>query len=234
MLPRTLEPEVMDAAQEAADYDSMDHSEVNRVFVDDLLAFAQGADAFGMTAKRDAREGALRVLDVGTGTALIPIELGRRGAGVRVTAIDLADEMLAIGRRNVATAGLADVIQLERVDAKRLPYRDGAFDVVMSNSIVHHIPEPRGTLAEMARVLRSGGVLFVRDLMRPASSAVVELIVRTYAGQGHERQQQLFRQSLHAALTVDEVATMLAEAGLSREWVRASSDRHWTIAGIRP
>ena len=38
MLPRTLEPEVMDTAEEAADYDAMDHSEVNRVFVDDLLA----------------------------------------------------------------------------------------------------------------------------------------------------------------------------------------------------
>lgn len=233
MLPRTLEPEVMDAAEEAADYDSMDHSEVNRVFVDDLLAFVSGAHAAGIAAQRDAHEGTLQVLDVGTGTALIPIELGRRGAGVHVTAIDLADEMLAIGRRNVAAAGLGDVIRLERVDAKRLPYGDGAFDVVMSNSIVHHIPEPRGTLAEMVRVLRPGGVLFVRDLMRPETSAAVEEIVRTYAGQEHERQQQLFRQSLHAALTVDEVAALLAEIGCPRDWVRASSDRHWTVAGIR-
>ena len=37
MLPRTLEPEVMDTREEAVDYDSMDHSGVNRVFVDDLV-----------------------------------------------------------------------------------------------------------------------------------------------------------------------------------------------------
>lgn len=234
MLPRTLEPEVMDAAQEAADYDSMDHSEVNRVFVDDLLAFVSGADAFGMTAKRDVNEEALRVLDVGTGTALIPIELGRRDAGLHVTAIDLAEEMLAIGRRNVAAAKLADVIDLEKVDAKQLPYADGTFDVVMSNSIVHHIPEPRGSLEEMVRVLSPGGVLFVRDLMRPETSAEVERLVQIYAGQENERQQQLFRQSLHAALTVEEVAALLAEVGLPGDWVRASSDRHWTIAGVKP
>lgn len=231
MLPRTLEPEVMDTAEEAADYDAMDHAEVNRVFVDDLLAFAGGAHAVGIAARRPGSTEPLRVLDVGTGTALIPIELARRGVAVRVTAIDLADEMLAVGRRNVAAAGLSDVIALERVDAKGLPYADGTFDVVMSNSIVHHIPEPRGTLAEMVRVLRDGGVLFVRDLLRPESSETAEHIVRTYAGGENDRQRQLFRQSLHAALTVEEVAELLDEIGQPREWVRQTSDRHWTIAG---
>jgi ubiquinone/menaquinone biosynthesis C-methylase UbiE len=141
--------------------------------------------------------------------------------------------MLSVGRRNVATAGVAAAITLELVDAKGLPYADATFDVVMSNSIVHHIPEPRGTLAEMARVLRPGGVLFVRDLSRPAIADVVELIVQTYAGLEHARQQQLFRQSLHAALTVDEVAERLAAVGMPRDWVRQTSDRHWTIAGVR-
>jgi ubiquinone/menaquinone biosynthesis C-methylase UbiE len=171
------------------------------------------------------------VLDVGTGTALIPIELARRGLPVRITAIDLAEEMLKVGRRNVAAAGLSDVIALELVDAKGLPYADASFDVVMSNSIVHHIPEPRGTLDEMLRVLRPGGLLFVRDLSRPDSVEAVEEIVRMYAGSENERQQQLFRQSLHAALTVEEVAALLAEIGAPRDWVRQTSDRHWTIAG---
>ena len=59
-LERVLEPEVMDTVEEAQDYDSMDHSLVNEIFVQDLLATGP-------------IEG--EVLDVGTGTAQIPIEL---------------------------------------------------------------------------------------------------------------------------------------------------------------
>jgi ubiquinone/menaquinone biosynthesis C-methylase UbiE len=142
--------------------------------------------------------------------------------------------MLALARQNVDRAGLADVISLEQVDAKGLPYPGAAFDAVISNSIVHHIPAPLGTLAEMWRVLCPGGVLFVRDLLRPDTDDDVEHLVRTYAGGESPRQQQLFRQSLHAALTVEEVAALLAELHLPSDWVGPSSDRHWTIAGRRP
>src|SRR6476620_5625595 len=63
MLPRVLEPEVMDTPEEARDYDAMDHSAVNRVFVADFLAVWDGRGP---------------VLDLGTGTALVPIEFCRQ------------------------------------------------------------------------------------------------------------------------------------------------------------
>jgi ubiquinone/menaquinone biosynthesis C-methylase UbiE len=225
VLPRTLEPEVMDTPEEARDYDAMDHGEVNRVFVDDLLAALPEGSRFGEV---------LRVLDAGTGTALIPIELARRGRPVQVVAVDLAEHMLALAERNVAAAGLTDVITLARVDAKRLPYDDDAFDVVMSNSIVHHIPEPEGTLVEALRVLRPGGLLLVRDLLRPPDEATLERLVETYAGDENADQRQLFRQSLHAALTVDEVRVLLGRLGLPSECCRQTTDRHWTIAAVKP
>src|SRR5829696_7370650 len=87
MLPRVLEPEVMDTPEEARDYDAMDHATVNRAFVADFLALWDGRGP---------------VLDVGTGTAQIPIELARWFAVGEVLAIDLAEEMLAVGRANVA------------------------------------------------------------------------------------------------------------------------------------
>jgi len=241
-LPRTLEPEVMDSEEEARDYDAMDHTQVNSRFCDDLLA----------TGARPAR-----VLDVGTGTALIPIELCRRDARVEVDAIDLASHMLALAERNVARAHLGHRIRVARIDAKATPWGDGVFDAVMSNSIVHHIPEPRHVLAEVWRLVRPGGVLFVRDLERPADGSRVAKLVSTYApipdaplddlresvpcdSHGpevrpmHERQRALFEASLLAALTVDEVRALVTPLGIPGDSVHSTSDRHWTLVCVKP
>jgi ubiquinone/menaquinone biosynthesis C-methylase UbiE len=222
MLPRILEPEVMDSLDEAVDYDAMDHSEVNRLFVDDFLA---AVDRLRVSVRP------VRAIDVGTGTAQIPIELCRRADFVRVTAVDLASHMLQIGQRNVIRAGLETVIRLEQIDAKGLPYGDGEFSAVVSNSIVHHIPEPLAVVREMRRVLKAGGILFIRDLLRPADVATLDHLVASYAGDANAHQRQMFRDSLHAALTLDEVRGVLAAVGLPGDWVTQTSDRHWTIAG---
>jgi len=227
-LPRVLEPEVMDTEQDASDYDAMDHAEVNARFCDDLLSVR-------------ARLG--RVLDVGTGTAWIPIELCRREAGVHVHAIDLAASMLAIARRNVEQAGLTNRVDLERADAKSTHWDAGAFDGVISNSIAHHIPDPGELLREMWRLVRRGGILFVRDLARPESADQVRALVSTYAPvpEGadpgttamHARQRDLFAASLHAALTVEEVAEMAAALGMRQDSVQRTSDRHWTLTAVK-
>jgi ubiquinone/menaquinone biosynthesis C-methylase UbiE len=230
MLPRVLEPEVMDTVAEAVDYDAMDHSAVNRAFVEDFL-HAMTEPPLGIPVS--AADGPVQILDVGTGTALIPIELCRRSFACQVVAVDLAEEMLKLARRNVQQAALQAAIELERQDAKALTYADGRFDAVMSNSIVHHSPQPRMVLAEMLRVLRPGGLLFVRDLMRPSDQATLDHLVETYAGNENGHQQQMFRDSLHAALTVGEVGALLGDLGVDSAWVRATSDRHWTIVGRR-
>jgi ubiquinone/menaquinone biosynthesis C-methylase UbiE len=214
MLPRVLEPEVMDTPEEAHDYDTMDHSTVNRVFVSDFLA------ACGNTYPT--------VLDVGTGTAQIPIELCRQLAGVYVTAIDAAEQMLLVARENVRRAGFELRISLRSCDAKKMPFADGSFAAIISNSIVHHIPEPFEVLREMCRVVAAGGALFVRDLLRPQDDAAVEQLVRTYAGDANAHQQKMFEDSLRAALTLDEVRAMVARLGFDPETVRQNSDRHWT------
>ncbi|HVW01958.1 MAG TPA: class I SAM-dependent methyltransferase [Planctomycetaceae bacterium] len=225
-MQRVLEPEVMDTAVEAADYDAMDHREVNRRFVDDLLACRLEPEL--------APAEPLMVVDIGTGTAQIPIELCRSVDTVHVTGVDLAAHMLQLGQRNIVAAGLQSRIRLELVDAKGLPFGDGEFDWVISNSIVHHIPEPLDAFAEMVRIVRPEGLLFVRDLLRPGDAAEVEHLVQTYAREANLHQQQLFRQSLHAALSLDELRELLERLGLPREWAQQTSDRHWTIAGRMP
>lgn len=229
MLERCLEPEVMDTVEDAHDYDSMDHSAVNRVFVDDFLAFAS-RNGFEDRLSDLARP--LRVLDVGTGTALIPIELCRRKAACRIIAIDLAAEMLKLADLNVARANLKERIQTERIDAKRVPYATGSFDGVVSNSIVHHIPEPQSVFAEMVRVLSPDGLLFIRDLLRPNSLSDVDQLVATYAGRENAHSQQLFRDSLRAALTLDEVRNLAGTHGIPARFISQTSDRHWTLAWL--
>ena len=235
MLTRRLEPEVMDTAEDAHDYDSMDHSTVNRVFVDDLLTFRSRTRESSDRSLTTSATGAaahqfLNVLDVGTGTALIPIELCRREFECRITAIDLAAEMLKLADLNIARADLASRIQAEQIDAKHMPYAASVFDAVISNSIVHHIPEPRDVFVEMLRVLRSSGVLFVRDLLRPQSLAEVDHLVANYAGRENAHSQQLFRDSLHAALSLSEVRELAAACGIAASAAQQTSDRHWTLA----
>lgn len=230
MLNRTLEPEVMDDPRGAIDYDEMDHREVNERFVDDFLVnLANGGSRALSSGLKVLDASGLKVLDVGVGTAQIPIELCRRGFEIEVLGIDLADHMLKRSRENIERAGLQQRITVRKVDAKSMPFADGQFEVVLSNSILHHIPEPVTVIREMQRVLASKGLLFVRDLMRPETEAEVELLVRTYAGHENPHQQQLFRQSLHAALTVDEVLACCEEVKFADLTVKATSDRHWTL-----
>ena len=203
----------MDSEIEAIDYDAMDHAEVNRRFVVDLL---------------DARADLSNVLDMGTGTAQIPIALCRVAPQSQVVGIDAAVHMLRVGQQNIAAAGLAAKIDLMQVDAKILPYVDGRFSTVMSNSIVHHIPEPRSVLAEAVRVCRDGGTLFVRDLLRPAEPGSLQHLVQMYAADANQHQRKMFAESLHAALSLDEIRAMVVALGFTADTVQATSDRHWT------
>ena len=221
MLPRTLEPEEMDTPEDVASYDAMDHSAVNAQFVADFLE-VHGPMRGG------------QALDVGTGTARIPIELCRADSGARVLAIDLADHMIQRARANVEDAGYSDRIRCELADAKALADADRSFEAVISNSIIHHIPEPSGVLAAAASAVAPGGSLFIRDLARPATIEELNRLVATYAANDAPHARALFEASLHAALTVDEIRRMLSERGLPEGRLEMTSDRHWTWSWRRP
>jgi len=229
-LARVLEPEVMDTAEEATDYDAMDHGEVNRVFVADLLtAIARGQRLEGRSQiNGDEVPASLDVLDLGTGTAQIPIELCKTLASCRVMAADAAVSMLEVARYNVEVNSLNERIELAHVDAKRLPFEEGMFDVVMSNSIVHHIPEPIHVLREAVRVTKPSGLLFFRDLLRPETENELQHLVKTYSAGANEHQQRMFAESLHAALSLEEIRGLVESLGVAGESVQRTTDRHWT------
>jgi hypothetical protein len=80
----------------------------------------------------------------------------------------------------------------------------------------------------MVRVVRSGGWLFVRDLLRPPDDAMVRRLVQEYAGNATAHQQKLFDDSLRAALTLEEVRSLITPLGFRPGSVQQTSDRHWT------
>jgi ubiquinone/menaquinone biosynthesis C-methylase UbiE len=218
MLHRILEPEIMDSADDAREYDAMDHSAVNAQFVTDLLAILT--------------DPALEVLDLGAGTAQIPIELARRSPHLRITGVDAAPSMLAVARTNVAAANLTDRIDPLLADAKQLPFADNSFPVVISNLILHHIAEPQDVVAEAIRVTTRGGLLFHRDLSRPTDEIELQHLVETYADTATPYQRKLFADSLRAALTLDEMRQLVSHVGFAPNSVQMTSDRHWTWSAI--
>jgi SAM-dependent methyltransferase len=97
-----------------------------------------------------------KVLDVGCGTGPTTITAARLGA--KVTGLDLTPELLARGKENAALAGVDDIVWKEG-DAEALPFKDGEFDVVISQFGHMFAPRPEVAAAEMLRVLRPGGTI---------------------------------------------------------------------------
>lgn len=65
--------------------------------------------------------------------------------------------MITLGNKNIHAAGLENSITLAKVDSKSMPYPDESFDHVISNSIIHHIPNPVECFKEMIRVTKKAG-----------------------------------------------------------------------------
>lgn len=225
MIGRVLEPEAMDTAEEAREYDLMDHTTVNARFVTDVLDAAVGLGRSDLRGQF--------VVDVGTGTARIPIEFCRAQTAGRVVAVDLAREMLRVARENVLSAGLTSRVALQLARVTALPFREACSPLVVSNSLIHHLPDPPRAFIELARIVSPGGILFVRDLFRPASPAAIDQLVDTYAAGATAHQRQLLDDSLRAALTLDDVREAVRGLPFAHVSLAATSDRHWTLIAVR-
>ena len=220
-MPRQPEPEFMDAPAEAEAYARADFAQVNQAFVDRLLELAGHLQS-------------ARAVDLGTGPADIPIRLLRARPGWRVVAVDASAAMLDHARRAVETAGLAGRVELLAADAKATPLPTGRFNVIFSNSILHHVSEVEPFWAELRRLGSGGAVVFLRDLARPDAPQAARRIVQTYAAEESATLQEEFYRSLLASYTVGEVRRQLDRAGLACLQVTMVTDRHLDVFGRLP
>ena len=125
-------------------------------------------------AGRSIQRSPRRILDVATGTADLAIEALKLGPE-EVVGVDIAEEMLAVGREKLRARGLDRRITLQRGDAENLDFADGAFDLVLVAFGVRNFENLRRGLAELRRVLRPGGVLVVLEFSRPRAFPMKQL-----------------------------------------------------------
>ena len=106
------------------------------------------------------------ILDVASGTAGVAIRLVER-LDARVVGVDLTETMLRRGARNLRRHRLDDRAHLLVGRAEQLPFADQAFDALTFSYLLRYVADPAATLAEMARVVKPGGVASSLDFMVP-------------------------------------------------------------------
>ena len=250
MLQRIPEPEVMDDVAEAAAYDAMDHTQPNMAFVERLLEL--GIDRCENALDLGTGPGDIPIMlcealaSVGcpgssesepperTGVDVSQAVRSRGSQSLHpghpdILAVDLAQSMLDLAKRKVSLAGLDNRVTLAKMDVKALDLPDHRFDAVFSNTILHHLPEPAAMLAEAARVLKPGGLLLIRDLYRPDSLEQLNALVDQHAGDCNAEQRKLFADSLHAALTPNELHELVDANGLKDCEIVIDTDRHMSL-----
>ena len=217
-MQRIPEPEIMDNPERAQAYADADFCEVNEAFVERLLELA------GDLASA-------RVLDLGTGPGEMPLRIAAQRPGWRIVGLDASMPMLRLGqdaRRGVSTV---PAVRFVLADAKRTPFADDTFDLIFSNSILHHVDDPFSFWKEAARVAKPGALLFLRDLRRPESSEAARDLVETYAANEHPLLKEDFYNSLLASYSVDEIRNQLSETSFVSLEVAPVADRHVDVSG---
>jgi len=203
-LPRKPEPEVMSDAEEVEAYAS--------------AAAQTYLDAIDNTLVEQVLSLGVRVgwlLDIGTGPGGIPLKIARRLPTLRAVGVDSSRNMIRTARRAALDRGLADRVFFFPGEAYRLSFPDGWFDLVLSNSVLHHLAEPVAALNEMARVAKPSGVILLRDLRRP-SRLFFPFHVRWYGRHYSGLMRKLYVDSVRAAYTGEELRELLSNSALTQ------------------
>ncbi len=133
----------------------------------ELLSFGQnGRWRRAMVDQIVPGAAARSVLDVASGTAGVALQIAARTSAA-VVGVDLTEQMLRQGQRNVAAAGQTDRIRLVAGRAEQLPFPDAAFDALTFTYLLRYVDDPQQTLRELARVVRPGGSVASLEFAAP-------------------------------------------------------------------
>lgn len=218
-MQRVPEPELMDNDEQARAYAQADFAQPHELFVERFKTLFADQDVSG------------RVLDLGCGPADITIRFARAYPACRLDGVDGAPPMLYYGDRAVAAAGLGRRIRLIHAYLPSAALPHGAYDAVISNSLLHHLHDPASLWQAVKHYARPRAPVFIMDLRRPRDPAQAKALVRQYAAGEPQVLRRDFFNSLRAAYTVAEVREQLRQANLNHLVAEALTDRHLTVSG---
>lgn len=107
------------------------------------------------------------ILDMATGTADLAIEAATRLKPSKIIGVDIAEDMLKIGRVKIKEKGLDSIIELQKGDSESLPFESNIFDAVIVSFGVRNFENLEKGLKELNRVLKPGGKLMVLEFSQP-------------------------------------------------------------------
>lgn len=170
-----------------------------------------------------------RVLDVGCGAGLLSEALAREGA--RVTAIDLAPDLIKVAKLHRLESGIEVDYRLAAVEtlAEEVP---GSFDAVACMEMLEHVPDPGAVVAACATLLKPGGRLFLSTLNRTPAAFALAIVGAEYVARMLPKGTHHYRDFIKPS----ELAAWLREAGLELEDVSGliyDPLRHTAKLGVR-
>ena len=222
-MQRIPEPELMEGDEQARAYAAADFSRAHQSYV----------TLFAETFPK--RPGAAAALDLGCGPADVTLRFAKANPGYTFHAVDGSAAMLDQARQAVKS---------QRLPGKRVRFVEGRipgapiplkqYDVILSNSFLHHLHDPQVLWQCVRNYARKGTIVFVTDLFRPVSRARAHSLVRKYSAGEAPILKRDFYNSLLAAFTPSEVQAQLTQARLACLAVKVISDRHLVVFGEIP
>jgi ubiquinone/menaquinone biosynthesis C-methylase UbiE len=221
-MKRVPEPELMDSEAQTVAYAEADFNESNALFAERFLENFPGLSGYGC------------MIDLGCGPGDIAVRMAKAWPGWSVTAVDAGENMLRRARERIATEPVGDRIHLRHSYLPDDSLEEGGWDAVISNSLLHHLPDPGTLWDSVRRVGVPGAAVQVMDLSRPDSEAQAHRLVNQYTDGAPDILREDFHNSLLAAYTPGEVMAQLEQAGIGHLSVAMVSDRHWMASGFLP
>ncbi|HAX93198.1 MAG TPA: bifunctional demethylmenaquinone methyltransferase/2-methoxy-6-polyprenyl-1,4-benzoquinol methylase UbiE [Bacteroidales bacterium] len=163
------------------------------------------------------------ILDVATGTGDLAIEAAGINP-VKITGIDISENMLKIGQKKVAEKNLENLIEFVRCESENICFDDESFDVAMVAFGVRNFTDPVRGLSEMRRVLRTNGMIVVLEFSRPGGT-IFKHLYNIYFGyvlpfigslfSKHRKAYKYLNESVMRFAEKEEFISMMTSAGFS-------------------
>jgi len=218
-MKRIPEPELMDSEAQTRAYAEADFNDSNTLFTDRFGEYFADCSSSGEMA------------DLGCGPGDISIRMALRYPGWRVTGLDAGPNMLKLAQQRLDQEKLDGRVQFRHSYLPDDSLPGASFDAIISNSLLHHLPQPQILWQSIVHLATPGAAVQVMDLLRPDTEQKALRLVEVYAADAPEVLQEDFYNSLLAAYTPQEISQQLFAAGLDRLKIEIPSDRHWIVQG---